>query len=92
MVKDTDEQPYEGCLGRGLGGPECQGFCPCGGGVCHLPGVDVFAHLAALRTLCLGCQASNHGLVFPVTPQEPTQSHIVRTKDAPSALTTLEGF
>lgn len=46
--------PMRRCIGWGLGSPKCQSFCPCGGGVCHLPGVDVFAHLEALWTLYLG--------------------------------------
>lgn len=32
-------------------GSENKSFCPCGAGVCHPPGVDVFANLEALWTL-----------------------------------------
>ena len=33
-------------------------------------------------------QASNHDLVFRVTSPHPTQSHLIKTRDAPSAFIT----
>lgn len=47
-----------------------QSFCPCGGGVCrvcHLPGVDMFAHLEAPRTL----YRHDQWAPFPVSLSSP---------------------
>ena len=76
--------------------PYCWGFMEassCG----HDPLLTPFpAPLPSLENGGWGCrfQASNHGLVFLVTSahpgaiQEPTQSHLSRTKGAPRALIT----